>query len=57
MEWLLDKRKDHTTKSLRSEDVGDFKSQWLKENVYLAPPLRRETKGHLIVGKGPYPKS
>ena len=47
MEWLFVKIGFCTWELWRSEVVGDFKSQHLiKENVYLAPTLRRGTKGY-----------
>ena len=49
MECLLDGSKDHTTKLWRSKDVGGFQPQLLRKNVYLAPTIRRETKGYLTV--------
>ena len=52
----LDNMRDHRKKLWWSEDVGGFKSQQLRENVYLAPTLRRETKRLLDGVVGPLPK-
>ena len=49
MEWLFDRIRNHITKLWRSEAVGGFEPHWLRENVYLAPTLRRETIGYLMV--------
>ena len=45
MKWLLDRSRDNITKLWRSKAAGGFQPQWLRENVYLAPTLKRETKG------------
>jgi hypothetical protein len=44
---------DRTWKLWGSEAAGGFQPQRLKENVYLAPTLGRETKGFLMVGEPP----
>ena len=40
----------------RFKVVGGLHAQRLRENAYLAPTLRRETKFYLTVGWGPCPK-
>jgi hypothetical protein len=50
--WLLDSETPHGSYGgLKLQ--GGFQTQMLRENVYLAPTLGRETKGMLTVGKGP----
>ena len=50
IEWLFDRISDHTMKLWRYEVVGGFEPQRLRENVYLAPTLRREIKKKLLDG-------
>jgi hypothetical protein len=50
MDKLFDRIRDWTTKLWRFEVVGGLQPQQLKENVYMGPTLRRETKGYLTVG-------
>jgi hypothetical protein len=57
IEWLVVRIKDHTWKLWGSKAAGGFQPQWLRDNVYLAPTLGRETKGFLMVGEGPRQKS
>ena len=56
MELLLDRNKDHKTKLWRYEVAGGFQPHRLRENVYLASTLRRETKRFLDGGVGALPK-
>ena len=48
--WMLDKIKGQTMKLWRFEAIEELQPQQLRENVYLAPTLRRETKSYLMVG-------
>ena len=50
MDCLLERIKVYTTKLWRLEIVVGFQPQQLRENVCLAPTLRRETKCFLKVG-------
>jgi hypothetical protein len=55
IEWSLDRIKYHTKKLWGFETVGSFQPR-LRENIYLAPTLGRETKMFLDSGVGALPK-
>ena len=50
MGWFIARIKDHKMKIWKSEAVGGLQPQRLRENIYLTPTLRRETKDYLTVG-------
>ena len=50
MKWLIVNMRHYTTKLWCFKAAGGFHPQQLRENVYLAPTLGKETNNFLMVG-------